>query len=170
MFAASMQPSVVSLFSSTGSDPLRLFSVHKDPSLPSDSIVHLLNDASLLPHPSPPAILISAPRHEDDSPGYSLDQTVLQIQSPTLPTTFIHCPPAYESSVSASGSRGAGGNDLGIKHPWINVQARNMGREWSFEIGLVDHSNRLGVVRCSTFQVRTKFFFLPVITITGCSA
>ena len=151
MFAASMQPSVVSLFSSTGSDPLALFTVHKDASLPSDSVVHLLNDSSSLPPPPSPAIIISVPCLEENSQGYSLDQSVLHIQSPTLSTTFIQCPPTM---VGASGSYGSRGNDLGMKHPWIHIQIRNLRREWSFEIGLVDHSGRLGVVRCSTFQVR----------------
>lgn len=43
--------------------------------------------------------------------------------------------------------------DLGIEHPWIHLQVRNLHREWSFEVGIVDRSGREGVVRCSTFQV-----------------
>lgn len=151
MFAASMQPSVVSLFSSTGSDPLALFTVNKDASLPSDSVVHLLNDSSLLPAPPSPAVIISAPCLEEASPGHSIDQTVLHIQSPTLHTTFMQCPPISENLADSRVSRG---KDLGMKHPWIHIQVRSLGREWSFEVGLVDHSGRLGVVRCSTFQVR----------------
>ena len=167
MFATSMQPSVVSVFSSTGSNPLALFTVHKDASLPSDSVVHLLNDSSSLPAPPSPAIIISAPCLQENSSGYSLDQSVLHIQSPTLPTTFIQCPPNHpslRSSIGGSGSRTARGSDLGMKHPWIHIQARNLGREWSFEVGLVDRSGKLGVVRCSTFQVRRIFlYFLKII-------
>jgi hypothetical protein len=62
------------------------------------------------------------------------------MQSPTLRTTYIRCPP----------------NDtehLGLKHPWIHVQARDMGREWSLELGLVDRSGHVGILRLSTFQV-----------------
>jgi hypothetical protein len=165
MFAASMQPSLVSLFSSTGSDPLILFTVHKDASLPSDSVVHLLNDSSLSPPPASPEIIISAPCFEENSSGYSLDQSVLHIQSPTLPTTFVHCPPineSFRSSVGASGSRAARGNDLGMKHPWIHMQVRNLGREWSFEVGLVDQSGRHGVVRCSTFQVLRISLYITI--------
>lgn len=168
MFATSIQPSIVSLFSSTGSNPLALFAVHKDSSLPSDSVVHLLNDSSMSPPPPSPAALISPPCLEENSSGYSLDQSVLHIQSPTLRTTFIQCPPTNESlrsSVGASGSRAVRGNDLGMKHPWMHIQVRNLGREWSFEVGLVDQSGRLGVVRCSTFQVRRNHYYLVLLSI-----
>ena len=30
---------------------------------------------------------------------------------------------------------------------------RNLGREWAFEVGIVDHAGRAGIVRLSTFQV-----------------
>ena len=29
----------------------------------------------------------------------------------------------------------------------------NLGREWAFEVGIVDHAGRAGIVRLSTFQV-----------------
>lgn len=141
MFATALQP-IISLFSSTGSHPLALFSADTDASLTSDSLIHLLHDDSNLPVPSPPASLILPPNIDDGSPGAALDQTVLHIQSPTLPTTFIRCPRHGDYS-----------EDLGIRNPWLHIQVRNMGREWSLEIGLVDQSGRPGVVRCSTFQV-----------------
>lgn len=47
--------------------------------------------------------------------------------------------------------------DLGIEHPWIHLQVRNLHREWSFEVGVMDRSGREGVVRCSTFQVYASF-------------
>lgn len=159
MFATSVQPEIVSLFSSSGSQPLGLFSTHTDSSLSSDSIIHLLNDTSSYPPPPSPTVIVSPPpleqnvKSESDTTGYSLDQTVLHIQSPTLPTTYIRCPPASERSCLRAGR----GPDLGIKHPWMHIQIRDMGREWSFEVGLVDQSKRLGVVRCSTFQVLVSF-------------
>jgi len=156
MFASSVQPSIVSLFSSTGSDPLNLFSAHTDPSLPADSLIHLLKDSSSLPSPPPPGTLISLPSFDETTSGYSLEQTVLHIQSPTISTTFIQCPPFNPSPrkcLGASGARPAGIHHLAMKHPWFHMQVRNLGREWSFEIGLVDQSGRSGVVRCSTFQV-----------------
>ncbi|KAJ7778087.1 hypothetical protein B0H16DRAFT_1671963 [Mycena metata] len=146
MFSATVQAELVSLFSSTSSDPLSLFGTSCDSTLPSDSFVHLLVDKSSLPSPSTPALLILPPSTEHDvdeiepsSSGLSLGQRVLQIQSPTLRTTYIRCPPNDPTH-------------LGLKHPWIHLQVRDMGRDWSFEIGLVDRSGRVGIVRLSTFQ------------------
>ncbi|KAJ8502208.1 hypothetical protein ONZ51_g87 [Trametes cubensis] len=151
MFSASVQPSVVSLFSSTGSDPLALFSSHCDTSLPSDSFVCILNDSTSEPAPPAPRTLIEVKDADDDdnSPDYALGQSVLHIQSPTLRTTYIRCPPAGPSSTTQS--RRAP-EHLGLKHPWMHLQVRNLHREWAFEVGLVDQSGREGIVRCATFQ------------------
>lgn len=147
MFATAVQPSIVSLFSSTGSDPLSLFASHVDTSLPSDSFVYILNDATSEPTPPAPKKLVDLSDHieESSSPDYALGQSVLHIQSPTIRTTYIRCPPA-------GGSRMSRGH-LGLKHPWVHLQVRNLHREWAFEVGLVDQSGREGVVRCATFQV-----------------
>ncbi|TFK38054.1 hypothetical protein BDQ12DRAFT_684571 [Crucibulum laeve] len=154
MLSSVVQPATVSVFSSTGTEPLKLFGTRIDASLPSDSFVHLLHDRLSQPLPPLPAALIVPPPLCDveeggKGPGYSLDQTVLHIQSPTLPTTYIQCPAAVPT-----GSLGA--RDLGIKHPWIHLQVRNLGREWSFEVGLVDQSGRVGVLRLSTFQKQPR--------------
>ncbi|KAF8556831.1 hypothetical protein OG21DRAFT_1506043 [Imleria badia] len=151
MFARSVQPDVVSLFSSTGSDPLGLFSVQVDGSLPSDSFIHLLNDSTSHPAPPSPAALITAPsvcrdQRAEITQGHQLDQTVLHIQSPTLRRTFIQCPPSVPPHASS------GGGVLGLKHTWLHIQVRNLGRDWSFEVGIVDKLGRQGTVRCSTFQ------------------
>lgn len=152
LFAASVQPSIISLFSSTSSEPLTLFRTSVDKSLPSDSFLHFLHDQYSNPPPPPPGSLLHLPNisEQDNSPnyGYELDQTVLHIQSPTIQTTYIHSPKAESRDRS---------NTLGVKHPWMHLQVRNLGREWSFEVGIVDHAGRAGVVRLSTFQV--NFFF-----------
>ncbi|KAG6885397.1 hypothetical protein C0992_005177 [Termitomyces sp. T32_za158] len=139
MFFPSLQTSTLSLFSSTNSVPLQLFTKHTDPSLPEDSCIHLLHDASSHPAPPPPAHLI--PPLKTD---YALDQTVLHIQSPTIHTTFIQSPP-----------------ELGIVLPWMHVQVRNLHKEWALEVGLVDQSARMGILRLSTFQVRVMSFLPP---------
>ncbi|EIW81330.1 hypothetical protein CONPUDRAFT_137333 [Coniophora puteana RWD-64-598 SS2] len=161
MFADSVQPPIVSLFSSTGSNPLSLFSVHTDDALPSDSFVHLLDDATSLPNPPEPASPISLPQmlsHPNNSEiGHELRQTVLHIQSPTLRTTSICCPPHFVP-LSSSTSRG----DLGLRHEWLHMQVRNVGREWSFEVGIVDSARRLGIIRCSTFQTSCPTLHLPL--------
>ena len=160
MFSGAYQPSLISLFSSTSSDPTALYSTHTDPALPSDSFIHFLHDDSSLPPPEQARTLIS-----DDQDGLrNLDQIVLHIQSPTLPATYIRCPPAQWSKnrdLESRHNRRAG--DLGIKHPWIHLQVKNLGREWSFEVGVVDHAGREGIIRCSTFQVgfeSTDLFYL----------
>lgn len=155
MFSFTHQPPLVSLFSSTGSIPLSLFSTHTDLALPSDSFIHLLDDATSLPTLAAPTSIISpAPLHSESHPpeqsgkiGYLLGQTVLHIQSPTLTSTFIQCPPVTRSAGSGARER------LTLKHPWMCMQVRNLGREWSFEVGMVDTAGREGVIRCSTFQV-----------------
>ena len=175
MFSSAVQPGIVSLFSSTGSDPLTLFETRSDSSLPSDSFICLLKDSTSLPTPAPPQTLISPlritkPSEEAQGPedsaersdhndtanantvaleGYRLHQTVLHVQSPTMRTTYVRCPRRRRDS-------------LGLKHPWMHLQVRNLGREWAFEVGLVDRAGREGVVRCSTFQVPLVFspFFL----------
>lgn len=163
MFSGSVQPNIVCLFSSTGSQPLSLFSVHVDAALPSDSFVHLLNDRTSLPAP-PGASLISLPkayRNEDAEAcvGKQLRQTVLHIQSPTLRTTFIRCPASFSFRTDDKG--------LGLKHAWLQIQVRNVGREWSFEVGIVDKTGKHGVIRCSTFQknptLRCNYNLAPVL-------
>ena len=165
MFSGSVQPAIVSLFSSTGSEPLYLWSAQSDSSLPADSIICLLDDSKSTPTPSPPATLISphlvgvdaGGNGSGDVPermGYSLTQTVLHIQSPSLTKTYLRCPP--QSWVRTRTGREG---DLGLKHPWVHIQVRNMGRPWSFELGLVDQTGKEGIVRCSTFQVYTVFSF-----------
>lgn len=151
MFFPSVQTSTVSLFSSTSSEPLQLFRKSIDSSLPADSCIHLLHDHLSEPKPKPPTQLILPPINAGTD--YSLDQTVLQIQSPTIRTTFIQSPPVDGPSASPLVGRRVTSSDLGIKHPWMHIQVRNLRKEWSLEVGLVDQSGRMGILRLSTFQV-----------------
>ena len=163
MFSRFVQPAIVSLFSSTGSEPLYLWSVNSNPSLPADSFICFLDDSKSTPTPPPPATLISphpvgadaSGDGSEDVPermGYTLTQTVLHVQSPCLTKTYLRCPP-HDWVRTRMGREG----DLGLKHPWVHIQVRNMGRPWSFDLGLVDQTGREGVVRCSTFQVGIVF-------------
>ncbi len=144
MFASTVQPPVISLFSSVGSNPLQLFSTSTDSAPPSDSIIHLLNDRTSLPLPSSSdAQLVTLPEaseDDDSSQPNNLSCTVLHIQSPTIKTTYIRCP-------------SDSGKSLGLTHPWFHMQFRDLGKEFSFEIGMTDTAGRVGVLRCSTFQV-----------------
>lgn len=168
MFSKSIQSALISLYSSTGSDPLYLWSSHVDATLSSDSFITHLNDSTSLPTPLPPQTLISPPSlnppstadpQTEQRPGHELDQMVLHVQSPTLRKTYIRCPPEGWTMSQATAGRSTDGKlgrqgDLGLKHPWMFVQVRNLAREWSFEVGLVDQGGKEGIVRCSTFQVR----------------
>jgi hypothetical protein len=60
MFTHARSP-ILSLFSSSGSHPLQLFSTHTDSSLAADSFVHLLNDLTALPAPIAPGQLLDLP-------------------------------------------------------------------------------------------------------------
>jgi Protein of unknown function (DUF667) len=124
-----------------------------------DSFACFLDDSKSSPTPPAPAVLISAhplgadsgDRRDDNGSqrmGYTLTQTVLHLQSPSLTKTYLRCPP-HGWCRTRLGREG----DLGLKHPWVHIQVRNMGRPWSFELGLVDQVGKEGVVRCSTFQV-----------------
>ena len=155
MFSSNVQPPLVSLFSSTGSEPLALWHTETDKSLPDDSVVCLLQDASSSPIPPPPSKLISPLTVDPDAEhgrgeGHALSQTVLHLQSPTLRTTYIRCPPTST-------------NVLGMKHSWVHMQVRNMGREWAFEAGIVDRAGREGIVRLSTFQVTLHSLYGPQV-------
>ncbi|KAJ3853083.1 hypothetical protein EV368DRAFT_73671 [Lentinula lateritia] len=141
MFSTVVQSEQVSLFSSTGSNQLQLFSIHCDESLPSDTFIGLLNDRSSEPQPEGGTVTLVSPH--PSQPGFLLDQTVLHIQSPSLPNTYIQCPAQY-------------GTELGLKHSWVHVQVRNMSREWSFEVGIADRVRRKGIIRFSTFQKRPR--------------
>lgn len=161
MFANVAQPSIVSLFSSTGSAPLQLFSCHVDPapSLRSDSLIFLLNDSTNSPPPPEPGMLVrytlsnrdldNEEEEEKTQPiGRTLCQTVLHIQSPTIRTTYIRCPPHRSSSATK------GPEELGLTLPWMHMQVCRLGeREWAFEVGIADRAGRKGIIRCSTFQV-----------------
>ncbi|KAI0822969.1 hypothetical protein BC628DRAFT_629201 [Trametes gibbosa] len=152
MFASAVQPSLVSLFSSTGSDPLNLFGSHVDSALPSDSFICILNDTTSEPPPPPPQKLTDLNDTADESlPDYALGQSVLHIQSPAIRDTWIRSPPTQSRSGSQETSRETNMH-LGLKHSWIHLQVRNVHREWAFEVGLVDQSGREGIVRCATFQ------------------
>lgn len=153
-----MQGSTISLFSSTNSEPLNLFSSSIDQDLPSDSFIALLHDRLSSPIPDSPRVLLNLPSISHDVEDEQrqrmgeLEQTVLHIQSPTIQTTYVQSPPVLPPFLGIN-ERDDSLTSLGIKHPWMHLQVRNLGREWSFEVGLVDHAGRIGIIRFSTFQV-----------------
>lgn len=139
MFSSMVQPPVLSLFSSSASHPVlgSLFEAIVDPDLQEDSCVCLLDDATSQPAPPPPIALLA----QTDREYKPIVHRVLHIQSPNIRKTYLRCP---------SKDRPEG---LGVKLPWLHLQVKNLEREWSFDVGLVDVRGREGRVRCSTFQV-----------------
>lgn len=136
MFRYEVQSSTISIFSSTGSHPLSLWYSKTDEELPKDSHITIVDDTGRLDQ----ARLDYVHLEDEEKQSLTLSHPVLHIQSPTLASTFIRCPP----TVSAS---------LAIVLPWLHLQFRNLGKPWSFEVGLSDKSDHQATVRCSTFQV-----------------
>lgn len=147
MFLNTFQTPLISLFSSTGTEPLALWRTHTDNALPSDSFVCLLHDASSEPLPPPPAqlVVLETPSKSTGSTNQRassqglLNNTVVHIQAPSPRSTFIRCP--NQSDVS-----------LGLKAPWLCVQVRPLDKPWAIEVGMVDYAGRVGCVRCATYQ------------------
>ena len=140
LFSAVSQPATVSLFSSTGSEPLQLFVVCTDPGLQSDSFLHFLHDRTSTPPPLAPAKLLG---EGSPTPYALLDQTVLHIQGPAVRSTYI------EST------------NLGLTHPWMHLQVRDLGKPWAFEVGVADQRGRKGIIRISRFQT------VPALKVNG---
>lgn len=148
MFRNEVQPSTISLFSSTGTQPLGLWCVEVDPGLPKDSHITLVADSSSVHAKSDlddgdlDYILLD----EDEAQSMTISHPVLHIQSPTLASTFIRCPSSPSTTL-----------DIGL--PWLHFQVRNLRKPWSFEVGIRGASGRDGVIRCSTFQVGGTFTY-----------
>jgi hypothetical protein len=145
MFSQTIQPPLISLFSSVGSSPLSsLWATQSDPKLPEDSFICVVDDSSSEPSmPDNKAVLAALPKEYEGGLGKQLNCAVLHIQSPTIPTTYILAPPTGE---------------LSLTHPWIHLQLRNLHKEFSFEIGIVDSARRRGRIRWSSFQQSPRIY------------
>lgn len=176
MFSHSVLPSLLSLFSSTNDLPLQLFSEHTDSVHVKESFIHLLVDDDPATHSQIRKKFVNErPSHShlngrvplvgteteglimgEESGRRRLCQTVLHIQSPTLPSTYIRCPPLRGATTN--------GKELGLTLPCMHMQVRTLGREWVFECGVADRAGRKGVIRFSTFKVCLPFFpFLRIV-------
>ena len=151
LFGDIVQPESLSLFSSTSSDPLALWGLHRDPELEEDSGIQLLNDATNNVASSDLGETSAAfkLRVEPAARGNS-SETVLHIQSPAIRNTFICSPPSLDA-------------ELAIKLPYISFQLRPIGnaRPFAFEVGIKDRAGRTGILRFSSFQTRPKLY-LPL--------
>ncbi|KAF8307181.1 hypothetical protein DL93DRAFT_152168 [Clavulina sp. PMI_390] len=137
MFRNQFQSSVISLFSSTGSQPLGLWRSEVDVGLPKDSHITLISDSADPKELSDALDYVSL--EEGEAMSKTLVHPILHIQSPTLNSTFIRCPSSSNDS-------------LGIMLPWLHIQFRNLYKPWAFEVGISDSSRHQGAIRYSTFQ------------------
>lgn len=163
LLATTAPPTVLSLLSSS-SFPSPVWSSHVDPALPEDSLIlHFPLDTSPSPSPSTPlhpsAAVVHAPLPprapppSSDQPTPSLRATsrldrgdlshpVIHIQSPTIRTTFLRCPPSPA-------------DELGLSLAWLHFQFKPLGqRQLVIEVGVRDGRGVAGTVRCCSFTVR----------------
>ncbi|KAN0066039.1 hypothetical protein ACQY0O_000132 [Thecaphora frezii] len=171
MFRNVHQPPLVSLFSSTSSSPLALFSAHIDPNLPEDSGALLLRDCDDAPCDYLADDGSPSPRNPDrfrlrtdsapDAPCTAaatrglLEDSVLHIQSPTIRTTFIRTPPLLAATTTGDDND----DELGIRLPYLHLQFRPIGsRPFLIEVGIRDVSGRRARIRLSNFQARPTLY------------
>ncbi|GAA5999070.1 uncharacterized protein JCM10292_003303 [Rhodotorula paludigena] len=154
-----VQPSLISLFSSTSSHPTLLASCKVDAATASDSFISLLDDATdssetlIAWHGSSPADLSARAASVGQLRGHyppdvkDLRGQVLHLQAPDSRTTSVRW-----GSLSGETWRRDG---LGIELPVVHLQLKHLGAMY-FEVGVVDKQGDLTVVRCSTWQTQVK--------------
>jgi hypothetical protein len=161
-------PPILSVFSSSDTFPSPLWSQHTDPLLPAESIIlPLLSDVSSHPRDPVPDETTLVHCHSPsstaavasiDSPSTSSSQPlkgllthpVVHIQSPSIKTTYLRCPPSSPSSATRS--------ELGVELDWLHLQLRRLGgrRELVVEVGIKDGRGIEGRVRMGSFIVRSN--------------
>ncbi|BGP24614.1 proteophosphoglycan 5 [Rhodotorula toruloides] len=154
------QPSLISLFSSTSSNPTLLARVETAKGS-NESFVSLIHDATdgretlLAWNGSSQADLearsasLAAQR---DSGGKGLQHVcghVLHLQAPDCRTTYIRF---------GSLDRGKWKEDgLGVELPVVHFQLKELGQEMYVDVAVVDDEDEMTVVRCSTWQPKVEF-------------
>lgn len=144
----------MTLLSST-SDPSisPLFTTTTDPEHPNDSFIATLPD-SLQSEPS--SSKRSFDRHyvsrpETEAKGDVIGN-IIHIQSPNPRTAYIQA----GSRKGKERAKDAETGPLGIELPWIGIQVKRLGkRGMSFEFGIVDTRGREGIIRVSSYKVRS---------------
>ncbi|KAM0748596.1 hypothetical protein T439DRAFT_327861 [Meredithblackwellia eburnea MCA 4105] len=148
MFASTLQPSLLSIFSSTNSQPLLLASsIQSSCSVfEVDSFVSLLDDSS-----DGEEVLIAGTRARklkgkgSELDRGNLDCKVLHIQSPDVKGTWVQW-----------GKREDDG--LGIKLPLLVLQLKDLGQVFMLEVGVSDSRGQKVRIRGSTFQTEPKAY------------
>ncbi|TNY18651.1 hypothetical protein DMC30DRAFT_402568 [Rhodotorula diobovata] len=152
-----VQPSTISLFSSTSSHPTLLARCTAAADSTADSFVCLLNDATdsheeILASKSPSSATNPSSRAESLArlrrglPDHAkdLDGQVLHLQAPDCRTTSIRW-----GSLSPETARQHG---LGVELPAVHFQLKHLEQTMYLEVAVLDERGEVTVVRCSTFQ------------------
>ncbi|GAA6059273.1 hypothetical protein JCM10212_006666 [Sporobolomyces blumeae] len=153
-----LQPTVLSLFSSTSSHPLVLASeVRCSATATTDSFVSLLDDET-----NERETLVAFNGGPDELPqrvaalngvhlasaGEQIRGRVLHLQDPDCRTTSVRW-----GDHSEAGRRQRG---LGIELAHVHLQVKDLGQTFFVDVGVVDDRDEVFVIRCSTFQSAPK--------------
>ncbi|KAJ2394611.1 hypothetical protein GGI05_001963 [Coemansia sp. RSA 2603] len=116
----------VTVFNSTGTNPLQLWST-------AVSAADFDNSS----------ISISKDETDENSSEIQIDGNVLTIKSSHLRDTFITCPKGLNET-------------LGIKLPFVTIQLKNLNHLFSFEIETLDDHKLTRRFRASNYQTETQ--------------
>ncbi|GAA5988598.1 hypothetical protein JCM5350_005761 [Sporobolomyces pararoseus] len=159
---STIQPSIISLFSSTSSHPLLLASAIQTSSTSSDSFISFLHDNNISEEKER---LISFNSAASDSGQRSqplqviahehnknLRSRVLHLQDPDCRTTSVR----WGSLVRKDGMGAEGA--LGIELEYLHLQVKNLGQNFFFDVAVIDDRGEVFVLRSSTFQSAPKLY------------
>jgi hypothetical protein len=144
---------VLSLFSSTNSNPTLLWSIQTD--LSSDSSISLLRDDD----DGDETLLSSSPNDGAERqlkgrgnalPSGNISSRVLHLQSPTVRATFIRIPRANDAN-----------DGLAITLPFLHLTVKDLDQAFYFEVGIHNQKGTEVVLRFSTFQASLRFPPIP---------
>lgn len=163
------QPPLVSLFSSTSSDPLLLATTVTAPNTP-ESFISLLEDSTdgketlVAWQPSGPQDLatrvasLAKQRQLPVEPTGSttlknLRDRVLHLQAPDCRTTSVKWGSLHKGKWREDG--------LGVELPVLHLQLKDLHQTMFIDVAVVDDQGELHLVRASTWQVST-LYWLPL--------
>ncbi|KAK4053257.1 hypothetical protein OIO90_004031 [Microbotryomycetes sp. JL221] len=167
VFAQTLQPGIISLFSSTSSQPLSLATrVFASSQLTQDSFVSILHDDT----DDEESIIVSHDQHKirnvkfrgSDSASSSSSSTtnhkpvnirskVLHIQAPDVRSTGVEF-----------GSLKRDPDGLGIQANWLHLSVKDVGQMFYFDVGVVDERGTRAEPKVYTSSDRTKPILINV--------
>ncbi|GAA5911236.1 uncharacterized protein JCM6883_001951 [Sporobolomyces salmoneus] len=154
-----LQPSIISLFSSTSSHPLILASEIRTSSTNTDSFIALIDDTAksegeekLISFNSASSSIAQpsqAIRGTPEDNKRDIRSRVLHLQDPDCRSTSVRW-----GSLTKEISK----ESLGIQLEYVHLQVKNLGQDFYFDVAIVDEKREVFVFRCSTFQSKAKVY------------